>query len=59
MKMNYPVLQGLDHDEVQDAYGPIVGIPTTVVISRDGRICAKHTGMASKDAFEKKIKALL
>ena len=23
MKMNYPVLQGLDHDDVQDAYGPI------------------------------------
>ena len=27
MKMNYPVLQGLDHDDVQDAYGPMFGIP--------------------------------
>ena len=22
LKMNYPVLQGLDHDDIQDAYGP-------------------------------------
>ena len=25
MKMNYPVLQGLGHDDVQDAYGPMFG----------------------------------
>jgi peroxiredoxin len=59
MKMNYPVLQGLGHDDVQDAYGPIWGIPVTVVISRDGKICAKHTGMSSKDSFERQIKSLL
>ncbi|HEX3703102.1 MAG TPA: TlpA disulfide reductase family protein [Vicinamibacterales bacterium] len=59
MKMNYPVLQGLDHDDVQDAYGPIWGIPVTIVISRDGKICAKHTGMSSKESFENQIKALL
>jgi thiol-disulfide isomerase/thioredoxin len=59
MKMNYPVLQGLDHDEVQDAYGPIVGIPVSVVISRDGKICATHTGLTGKDVFEREIKALL
>ena len=53
MKMNYPVLQGLDHDDVQDAYGPMFGIPVTVVISRDGKMCAKHVGLSSKDAFEK------
>jgi thiol-disulfide isomerase/thioredoxin len=58
-KMNYVVLQGLDHDEVQDAFGPMLGIPVTAVISRDGRICAKHVGLSSKDAFEKEIKSLL
>src|ERR1051325_6700143 len=41
MKMNYPVLQGLGHDDVQDAYGPMWGIPVTVVITRDGKICSK------------------
>ncbi len=57
--MNYPVLLGLGHDDVQDAYGPMWGIPVTAVISRDGKICAKHTGMASKPVFENLIKALL
>jgi len=59
MKMNYLVLQGLDHDDVQDAFGPIFGIPVTVLISRDGRMCTKHTGLSSKDAFENEIKSLL
>ena len=59
MKMNYPVLQGLDHDDVQEAYGPIVGIPVSVLISRDGKICATHTGLTGKDVFEREIKALL
>jgi thiol-disulfide isomerase/thioredoxin len=59
MKMNYPVLQGLNHDDVQDAYGPIVGIPVSVLISRDGKICATHTGLTGKDVFEREIKALL
>jgi thiol-disulfide isomerase/thioredoxin len=59
MKMNYVVLQGLGHDDVQDAFGPMWGIPVTVVISRDGKVCAKHTGLSGKDAFEKEIKGLL
>src|SRR5437867_1427403 len=46
MKMNYTVLQGLDHDDLQDAYGPLFGIPVTVLISRDGRMCARHVGLS-------------
>jgi cytochrome c biogenesis protein CcmG, thiol:disulfide interchange protein DsbE len=59
MKMNYLVLQGLGHDDVQEAFGPIVGIPVSVIISRDGKICATHTGLTGKDVFEREIKALL
>ena len=58
-KMNYPVLQGLHHDDIQDAYGPLWGIPVTTIISRDARICAKHSGISSKEKFENAIKALL
>jgi thiol-disulfide isomerase/thioredoxin len=58
-KMNYLVLQGLDHDDVQDAFGPIFGIPTTVIIGRDGTVCRKHPGITGKDVFEREIKALL
>src|SRR5499427_10227585 len=59
MKMNYPVLQGKDHDDIQNAYGPLVGIPVTVVISRDAKMCVKHLGISSRENFEKEIKSLL
>jgi len=59
MKMNYLVLQGLDQEAMQDAYGPLLGIPVTVLISRDGKMCHKHVGLSKKDAFEKEIKSLL
>jgi peroxiredoxin len=57
-KMNYPVLVGLGRDDVEEAYGPIWGLPTTFVIGRDGQICKKHTGMASKEQFEREVTAL-
>ena len=59
MKMNYVVLQGLDKEDIQDAYGPMFGIPVTAVISRDGKVCMKHAGLSSKESFETMIKALL
>ncbi len=58
-KMNYPVLVGLGREDVQEAFGPIYGIPTTVLITREGQICKKHVGMSSQEEFEKEIKALL
>ena len=58
-RMNYTVLQGLDHDDLQDAFGPMFGVPVTVLISRDGRSCFKHVGLSSKPAFENEIKSLL
>jgi thiol-disulfide isomerase/thioredoxin len=58
-KMNYTVLQGLDRDDLDEAYGPMFGLPVTVLISRDGKVCAKHIGVTSKPVFENEIKALL
>lgn len=58
-KMNYPVLVGNGRDDVQEAYGPIWGIPISVIIGRDGKIHKKHSGIASKDQFEREIKELL
>jgi thiol-disulfide isomerase/thioredoxin len=58
-KMNYPVLLGLGREDVQDAYGPIWGIPASFLISKDGKICKRHMGIAPKETFEKEIKALL
>ena len=59
MKMNYPVLQGLGRDDVTEAFGPIFGVPTTLIVSRDGKICATHSGMTAKETFENQIRELL
>jgi thiol-disulfide isomerase/thioredoxin len=72
MKMNYPVLNGdPQQDAIDDAYGPIFGLPMSFLIGRDGRICQKHAGLPAvpkgatadeqtiKAIFEAQIKALL
>jgi thiol-disulfide isomerase/thioredoxin len=59
MKMNYTILQGQDREDVQDAFGPMFGIPVTAVVSRDGKLCVKHTGLTGKDSFEREIQSLL
>ena len=56
-KMNYPVLQMTP--EVESAWGPFYGYPTSFIVARDGSICTKHLGPATKEQFEKEIKALL
>jgi thiol-disulfide isomerase/thioredoxin len=58
-KINYPILLGEGREDVQDAYGPIWGIPASFIISRDGRVCKRHLGIESKSVFEREIKALL
>ena len=58
-KMNYPILLGLGREDVQDAFGPFWGIPASVIISRDGKVCRKHIGIAPKAVFEKEVRALL
>jgi peroxiredoxin len=58
-KMNYPVLDGDKRDDVKDAFGPLWGLPTAFLIGRDGKICRKHSGFATKEQFEKEIKGLL
>lgn len=58
-EMNYPVLDAEKRDDVQEAFGPIWGLPTAFLISRDGRICKKHSGFSPKEQFEEEIKALL
>ncbi len=58
-KINYPVLIGSGREEVQDAFGPLWGIPVSVIIGRDGKIASKHSGIGTKEQFEQEIKSLL
>lgn len=55
-KMNYPVLMA--DDAIQDAYGPIFAIPVSFFIRKDGTICKRHFGPATKEQFEEDIRAL-
>lgn len=59
MGMNYPILVGENRMDFQEAYGPMIGLPTTFIIDREGRICQSHTGFTEKETFENAIRALL
>ena len=58
-QVNYPMLVGSGHENIQDAYGPMWGIPVTIVIARDGTIARKQSGIRTREQFEREIKALL
>ena len=58
-KINYPILVGLGREDVQEAFGPLWGIPVSVIIAPNGTIHRKHSGIATKEQFEREIKAAL
>lgn len=58
-KINYPLLDGNNREDVETAYGPFWGIPSSVIIGPDGLIAQKHSGIRSRDQFEREIAALL
>lgn len=57
--MDYPVLVGRGRDDVKDAFGPLLGFPTSLIIDRDGTICHRHVGLTSEEQFRSEIEALL
>lgn len=56
-KMNYAVAPG--DERLVELFGGIVGLPTTFLIGRDGRIYSKHSGATDVSVFEEEIKDLL
>jgi peroxiredoxin len=59
LRINYPILIGAGRDDVSAAYGPFRGFPTSVIVARDGTICVRHIGIATKAQLEREITALL
>jgi len=57
--MNYPVLVGDGRDDVKDAFGPLIGFPTSYIIDREGRICHRHIGFTAKERFVEDDEGLL
>ena len=56
-QMNYPVVPS--DLKIADAFGSVLGLPTTFVIGRDGRIHGKHNGATDFTALEQEVIALL
>jgi len=57
MTMNYPIVIG--NDDIAAKFGGLLGFPTTIVISRDGKVQKRFIGLADEDELEKQIKSLL
>jgi cytochrome c biogenesis protein CcmG/thiol:disulfide interchange protein DsbE len=55
--VNYTML--LANDETADRFGGILGIPTTFVLDRQGRIVKKFIGKTERKTFEEAIQPLL
>ncbi|MGA2883402.1 MAG: TlpA disulfide reductase family protein [Bryobacteraceae bacterium] len=59
INMNYPILLGAGReDDLKPAFGELP-LPTSFVIARDGRICARHDGLTAKEQVEREIAGLL
>jgi peroxiredoxin len=56
-KINYPIV--LANEEVNELYGGIEALPTTLVIGRDGKVAFLHAGLISREDYEKEIRKLL
>jgi thiol-disulfide isomerase/thioredoxin len=56
-KTNYPLVQVTA--EAEEAYGPVFGLPTSILVGRDGSMCKRHFGPLSKEQLEKELKSLL
>jgi peroxiredoxin len=60
MNISYPVLVGSDRSDItDDAYGPMWGIPVSFLIAKDGTICHRYMGLATKEQLERELNVLL
>jgi hypothetical protein len=56
MTMNYPIVIG--SDAVADKFGGLIGYPTSVLLTRDGKIAKTIVGPVTPDDF-RDIQALI
>ena len=57
--VTYPIFVIGPNHAIDKAYAPRWGVPATVVIRRDGRICRRESGALSEPNFEKRLVELL
>jgi peroxiredoxin len=56
-QMNYPVIPS--NLKIADAFGGVLGLPTTFLIGRDNLIHEKHNGVTDFSALRQEVVALL
>jgi thiol-disulfide isomerase/thioredoxin len=56
-QMNYPIVLG--NDAAADKFGGLLGYPTSVLITRDGKIVKRITGLISYEEISKSIESQL
>jgi len=56
-QVNYPVVLG--DEKVNQLYGGIESLPTTLVLDREGRIVFIHSGLVARDEYRKEIEQLI
>ena len=57
MAMDYPIVLG--NDDLASKFGGLFGLPTSVLISRDGKVQKRYLGLVNHDTIEKEIQSLL
>jgi thiol-disulfide isomerase/thioredoxin len=57
LAMNYPIVVG--NEKVAEKFGGLLGYPTSVLISRDGKVLKRTTGLIDYDATTKMIEGAL
>ena len=56
-QMNYPIVIG--NDAAADKFGGLIGLPTSILVSRDGKVIKHITGLISLDEISKSIESQL
>ena len=56
-KVNYPILLG--SDAVAEKFGGLIGLPTTLVISGDGKITKRFIGLVNHELIVREIEEQL
>ena len=55
--MDYPIV--LSNDEIASKFGGLIGLPTSVLISRDGKIIKRYLGEVNQKELEEEIQSQL
>jgi len=56
-QMNYPIVIG--NDSAADKFGGLLGYPTSILVTRDGKIVKRITGLISYEEISKSIESQL